>query len=84
VDLGANRPANLANAFARLRTTSEPAAREDAWRDVLAVLGDSLPAAAIFHSRGVQGVTNRLEHVTIDLRGELFSAARWTLTPPVR
>ena len=83
MDLGANRPANLASAFARLRTTSEPAARDNAWRDVLTILGDSLPAAAIFHSRGVQGVTNRLQHVTIDLRGELFSAARWTLTPTV-
>ncbi len=84
VDLGANRPANLAGAFARLRTTSDSVARGKGWRDVLAILDDSMPATPIFHSRGVQGVTNRLQHVTIDLRGELFSAARWTLSPRAR
>ena len=84
VDLGANRPANLAGAFARLRMTSDSTARASAWRDVFAILDDSVPATPIFHSRGVQGATNRLQHVTIDLRGELFSAARWTLTPLAR
>ncbi len=84
VDLGANRPANLGGAFARLRTTSDGATRANAWRDVLTILDDSMPATPVFHSRGVQGVTNRLQHVTIDLRGELFSAPRWTLAQPVR
>ena len=84
LDLGADRPANLGEAFTRLRTASVGAVRETVWRDVLTILDDSMPATPIFHSRGVQGVTNRLQHVTIDLRGELFSAARWTLAPPPR
>lgn len=84
LDLGAHRPANLGAAFARLRTLTDSAARNDAWRDVFIILDDSLPATAIFHSRGVQGLTRRLQRVQIDLRGELFSAARWTLAaqPP--
>ncbi len=79
LDFGAARPASAASAFARLRTTTDTAARSAAWRDVFAVLNDSVPATPIFHSRGVQGLTRRLQHVTIDLRGELYSAARWTL-----
>ena len=81
LDLGAHRPANLAVSFASLRALSDTAARTAVWRDVFTVLADSVPATVIFHSRGVQGLTRRLQHVTIDLRGELFSAARWTLAP---
>ena len=82
LDLGAARPAPLTAAFARLRVTMDSAAREQALRDVLSILDDSVSATPVFHSRGVQGLSKRLQHVTIDLRGELFSAARWTLAPP--
>ncbi len=81
LDLGANRPANLVPAFARLRSGVDSASRNAAWRDVFTIIADSVPATPIFHSRGVQGLTQRLQHVTIDLRGELFSAAQWSLTP---
>lgn len=83
LDFGAARPASLAPVFARLRSTTEPAAREAAWRDVFTILDDSVPATPVFHSRGVQGLSKRLRNVTIDLRGELFSAAQWTLAPSV-
>ncbi len=82
LDVGAARPANLAGPFARLRATSDTAARTQEWREIVTILADSMPATPIFHSRGVQGLSRRLQHVTIDLRGELFSAARWTLGPP--
>lgn len=81
LELGADRPANLGAAFARLRGAVDTSTRTSASRDVTTIIDDSLPATVIFHSRGVQGLSRRLEHVTIDLRGELFSAARWTLAP---
>ena len=84
LDLGARRPANLRAAFDSLRSLSDTSARNAVWREVFATLADSVPATAVFHSRGVQGVTRRLQHVSIDLRGELFSAARWTLAPAAR
>jgi peptide/nickel transport system substrate-binding protein len=37
-----------------------------------------MPAAWIYHSRGIQGVARRLGNVTMDLRGELPTVARWT------
>jgi hypothetical protein len=64
-----------------LRAATDTTMRAIAWRDALAILADSVPATPVFHSRGVQGVSARLQHVQIDLRGELFSAARWTLAP---
>mgnify|MGYP000075102811 CR=1 FL=1 len=84
LDFGAARPAPLTAAFARLRAGADTSLRSLAWREVIAILDDSVPATPIFHSRGVQGLSKRLQHVQIDLRGELFSAARWTLAaePP--
>jgi peptide/nickel transport system substrate-binding protein len=81
LDLGALRPANLREAFAHLRAATDTAARAQAWRNALGIIGDSVPATPVFHSRGVQGLSTRLQHVQIDLRGELFSAARWILAP---
>jgi peptide/nickel transport system substrate-binding protein len=81
LDFGATRPQSLAVAFTQLRTTTDTASRAMAWNAVYAALDESVPATPVFHSRGVQGLSRRLQHVTIDLRGELYSAARWTLAP---
>lgn len=39
---------------------------------------DSLPAAFLYHARGVQGINRRLHGVRMDLRGELPTLTRWT------
>lgn len=49
-----------------------------AWRAVDAQLADSMPVAWLYHARGVQGRSRRLENVQMDLRGELTSVAQWT------
>ncbi|MCC7053444.1 MAG: hypothetical protein IT355_09255 [Gemmatimonadaceae bacterium] len=82
LELGAARPAALGPLFGTLRTSSDTVAHRAAWAGVRRILADSVPGTVVFHSRGVQGLTRRLQHVTIDLRGELYSAARWTLAPP--
>ena len=81
LEFGAIRPQSLTAAFAQLRATTDTASRGVRWESVYAALDDSVPATPVFHSRGVQGLSRRLQHVTIDLRGELYSAARWTLAP---
>jgi len=48
------------------------------WRVVDSLLADAVPVAWIYHARGVQGRARRLEHVVMDLRGELVSVAQWT------
>ena len=82
LDFGAARPVPFGAALARARAASEPAVRDAAWRDALAVLDDSVPATPLYHARGVQGASRRLQGVRIDLRGELATAPRWRLAPP--
>ena len=43
------------------------------------VFADSVPAAFLYHPRGVQGVNRRVHGVTMDLRGELPTIQRWTV-----
>lgn len=49
-----------------------------AWRSVDRLLAESMPVAWLYHARGVQGVSRRLQHVVMDLRGELASVTQWT------
>jgi peptide/nickel transport system substrate-binding protein len=52
--------------------------RVAAWRDAQRLLAEQMPVAWIYHSRGLQGVSARLEHVRMDLRGEMATLAEWS------
>ena len=52
-----------------------------AWERVQVALDTLAPATWLYHSRGVQGVSRRVEGVTMDLRGELVALHDWTLVP---
>ena len=80
LDYAAYHNAALDAAFAATRTATTDLARREAWRAVQKQLGDSLPMIWIYHSRGVQGISARLDGVKMDLRGELVSLAQWTPT----
>jgi peptide/nickel transport system substrate-binding protein len=41
------------------------------------VIADSVPAAFLYHPRGLQGMNRRVHGVTMDLRGELPTVQRW-------
>ena len=43
-------------------------------------LQDSLAVVFLYHARGVQGRNRRVRHVVMDLRGELPTVARWSVT----
>jgi len=47
------------------------------WRNVLQELDASVPVAWIYHARGVQGASRRLQGVKMDLRGELATVSSW-------
>lgn len=67
--------------FAAARVADGREARRVAWHAVQAELMAEMPAAWLYHARGVQGVSARLRNVEMDLRGELVSVARWELEP---
>ncbi len=76
LDYGDYHTPELDTLFARTRTAAA-AGLPAAWRAVQAALARDVPAAWIYHSRGLQGVARRLEGVTFDLRGELQSVVNW-------
>jgi peptide/nickel transport system substrate-binding protein len=41
------------------------------------LIDDSLPAAFLYHARGVQGMNRRVQGVHMDLRGELVTLSQW-------
>lgn len=69
---------------ALLATAANAAAGDSsraAWMRVQQALDTLVPATWLYHSRGVQGISQRLHNVTMDLRGELVTVHDWTLTP---
>ena len=61
-------------AAARRAPDAEARAR---WTDVQRALDAAEPVAWIYHARGIQGASRRLEGVAMDLRGELVTVAAW-------
>jgi ABC-type transport system substrate-binding protein len=59
--------------------TGEP--RRLAWIAAQRAIDSLAPAAWLYHSRGVQGVTRRVRGVRMDLRGELVTLHDWSLAP---
>ena len=78
LDYAGFHTAALDGAFARVRSASSPDDLRAAWLSVQAELARLTPAAWIYHARGVQGVSRRLEGVRMDLRGELATVASWS------
>lgn len=64
--------------FADARSASDEDGRRSAWHAVQRELAREVPAVWLYHSRGVQGLSRRLDGVTMDLRGELATVTRWT------
>jgi peptide/nickel transport system substrate-binding protein len=77
LDYAAFHNTALDRAFAATRAATTDTSRKDAWRAVQRHLVDSLPMMWVYHSRGVQGISARLDGVKMDLRGELASLAQW-------
>lgn len=67
--------------LARARAATGDSARRAAWWDVQRELARDVPIVWLYHSRGVQGVSRRLQNVEMDLRGELVTLARWRVAP---
>jgi peptide/nickel transport system substrate-binding protein len=59
------------------RNATRDAERRDAWHEVQRELARETPVAWIYHARGLQGISRRLEGVRMDLRGELATVAEW-------
>ena len=63
-------------------TSADEGTRVSRWREVQQLLDTLAPATWLYHSRGVQGVSRRVGHVRMDLRGELVAIHDWSLAAP--
>ncbi|HEV7705295.1 MAG TPA: peptide ABC transporter substrate-binding protein [Gemmatimonadaceae bacterium] len=61
----------------RAASVAPDSAARARWSAVERELDATMPVAWIYHARGVQGASRRLEGVTMDLRGELVALAAW-------
>lgn len=82
LDFGGFHTERLDALFARARGASSDADLRAAWQDVQRELAAVLPASWIYHARGVQGLSRRLDGVRMDLRGELATLGEWRVRPP--
>jgi len=53
-----------------------------AWRAVQTELAREVPVSWVYHARGVQGLSRRLQMVRMDLRGEMATLREWRLDSP--
>ncbi|MFN8579757.1 MAG: peptide ABC transporter substrate-binding protein [Gemmatimonadaceae bacterium] len=68
----------LDSTFAEIQRRTDEAGQRRAWAALQNVLRAEVPVAWLYHSRGVQGVARSLDHVDMDLRGEMVSVTRWS------
>ena len=73
-DLGLGQIRTLAD-LAGVTIPSDPAEAQQ-------VLADSAAIAFLYHARGVQGMNRRVQHVRMDLRGELATVSAWVAAGP--
>ncbi len=79
LDFGGYHTPRLDRLFATIREAPDEPTIRASWLEVQRELARELPAVWIYHSRGLQGLTRRLEGVTMDLRGELPTLADWAV-----
>ncbi|HEX6533287.1 MAG TPA: peptide ABC transporter substrate-binding protein [Gemmatimonadaceae bacterium] len=78
LDYGGYHTPRLDSLLGRARRAADGAPAREAWLEVQRALASAAPAVWVYHARGVQGLSRRLEGVRMDLRGELATLARWT------
>jgi peptide/nickel transport system substrate-binding protein len=71
--------AGLDNLLSRAAVARDGMERVTAWRDVQVALDSLAPATWLYHSRGLQGLSRRVQGVRMDLRGELVTLHDWRL-----
>jgi peptide/nickel transport system substrate-binding protein len=68
---------DLDSLFSGARAARTDAERVAAWQGAQRLLAEATPVAWIYHARGLQGMSARLQNVVMDLRGEMATLAEW-------
>ncbi len=79
LDYGGFHTRRLDSLFATVRAARDTSAVRAAWRAIQAELEREAPATWIYHSRGLVGMSSRVQNVRMDLRGELATVSQWSI-----
>ena len=82
LDYAGYHTASLDSLFAFVARAATDADLATAWRSVQSELSREVPVSWIYHARGVQGLSRRLQAVRMDLRGEMATLVEWRLESP--
>jgi peptide/nickel transport system substrate-binding protein len=72
----------LDSLFVRVASATSDEELTSAWHDVQGTLAREVPVSWIYHARGVQGLSRRLQQVRMDLRGEMATLLQWRMAAP--
>jgi peptide/nickel transport system substrate-binding protein len=81
LDYGGYHTAKLDSLFAAVRSARDTADVHRTWLAIQRELEREAPAAWIYHSRGLVGMSARIRNVRMDLRGELATVSQWEMAP---
>lgn len=79
LDYAGFHTARLDTLFSRVARAGSDDELAKAWRAVQGELSRQVPVSWIYHARGVQGLSRRLQSVRMDLRGEMATLVEWRL-----
>ncbi len=79
LDYGGFHTRRLDSLFASVRAARDTSTLRTTWRDIQAELEREAPATWIYHSRGLVGMSSRVQNVRMDLRGELATVSQWSI-----
>ena len=71
--------ARLDSLFLGVRQAGSEADLATAWGSIQSRLAVEVPVSWVYHARGVQGLSRRLQGVRMDLRGEMATLSQWRL-----
>jgi len=82
LDYAGYHTTSLDSLFGLVSRAGSDAELAGVWRSVQGVLAREVPVSWIYHARGVQGLSRRLQAVRMDLRGEMATLVEWRLESP--
>ena len=68
--------------FRSVSSAGSDAELATSWGAIQETLAREVPVSWIYHARGVQGLSRRLQQVRMDLRGEMATLVQWRLDSP--
>ena len=79
LDYSGYHTASLDSLFLGVRQAGSEADLATAWGSIQSRLAVEVPVSWVYHARGVQGLSRRLQGVQMDLRGEMATLSQWRL-----